>query len=519
MPPDHRRKSAWQPWVVPLGVALVLAGSGALLIVTGFESEPRSSVVGSNAPVNPGAAIARDISASNSPTLVRNPMRPLNLAVANRVDTPRFSCALVVSFDGGRRWTQTPLPAPASEEPKCYAPDVTFDADGTLYLSFVTLEGRGNVPSAAWIVRSEDGGRTLSAPTKVAGPLAFQVRLTADPAVSGRLYLTALRAETVGLFSFPQTGNPVMFTRSDDGGETWQPPLRVSARSRERVVAPSLTVGPEGRLFTVYLDLGDDSLDYSGAHGGRGGPPYPGTWQLVMARSDDHGVTWTESVVDDAVVPTERMIVFIPKFPSVAVDRDSGRAYVAYQNGRFGDPDVLLWRSADGGREWSSPVRVNDTPRQDGTTQTLPKLAVAPNGRLDVVYYDRRHDPDDVRTEVSLQSSFDRGLTFAPRQRLSDRAFDSRIGLGRERGLPDLGSRIALLSTDEVAMAVWADTRAGTRTTGKQDLARAVVAFSRPRRLSGAAKFALGAAGLMLAGGGLVLLAMSAIRRRTEPTP
>ena len=36
-------------------------------------------------------------------------------------------------------------------------------------------------PHAPVVSRSADGGRTLAAPTRVAGPLAFQVRLTADP--------------------------------------------------------------------------------------------------------------------------------------------------------------------------------------------------------------------------------------------------------------------------------------------------------------------------------------------------
>ena len=32
--------------------------------------------------------------------------------------------------------------------------------------------------------------------------------------------------------------------------------------------------------------------------------------------------------------------------------------------------------------------------------------------------------------EVSLQSSFDQGTTFGPRLKISDAAFDSRIGFG-----------------------------------------------------------------------------------------
>ena len=107
------------------------------------------------------------------------------------------------------------------------------------------------------------------------------------------------------------------------------------------------------------------------------------------------------------------------------------------------------------------------------------------------MYYDRRSDPRDRRNEISLQSSFDHGKTFTPRVTLSDRSFDSRIGFGWERGMPDIGSRLASLSTDARVFAVWTDTRAGTQITRKQDQMRAVAAFSSPARLDGWEKWAL----------------------------
>jgi len=110
---------------------------------------------------------------------------------------------------------------------------------------------------------------------------------------------------------------------------------------------------------------------------------------------------------------------------------------------------------------------------------------------VDVVYYDRRRDPRDIRNDVSLQSSFDGGQSFSSRLRLSQRSFDSRIGFGDEAGLPDLGSRLGLVSADAGALAVWTDTRAGTRASKKQDLAAGLVSFSRPARLAEPAEGAL----------------------------
>lgn len=466
--------------------------------------------------MNAGATDPADINAHNSPVVARNPVDAANVVVANRIDSPAFSCALHISFDGGARWGTRSIPTPAGEEPKCYAPDVTFGTDGTMHLLFVTLQGEGNLPNAVWTAASNDGGRTLSEPHRALGPLAFQVNLTADLERAGRLYLTWLQARGTAALGFPETGYPILSSRSDDGGATWSDPAPVSGPSRARVVAPSPAVGRSGHLYVAYLDLGDDRLDYEGAHEGQGGEPHPGPWQLVLARSTDAGATWTETVVDAGLAPAQRFVVFIPPVPSVAVDPGNDRVHVAFHDARLGDADVWVWTSDDDGSRFGPPKRINDTRRQDGSTQYLANLAVAPGGRLDAVYYDRRRDRDDAANEVSFQSSYDGGRTFAPRVNLSDRPFDSRIGPGSERGMPELGSRLAILSTADRALAVWADTRAGTDASRKQDLVRAVVAVPAPPQIVRPLRLALRFGGGALAVAGLGLL-LSAVARRRRP--
>lgn len=489
-----------------LGIALAFIGAGALLVSLAYGGDTEAQPLGPNRAVNAGAADARDITSHNSPTLVRNPVDAKNLVIANRIDTPRYSCALHVSADAGASWSQTPLPVPRGEEPKCYAPDVTFDAAGTLYLSFVTLAGRGNEPHAAWVSTSTDGGRTLSTPTKSIGDeLSFGVRILADPTTRGRVHLTWLQGRQVALFSLVTPGNPILSKRSDDGGKTWSKPVRVSGPEHARAVAPTPAIAADGALNVAYVDLGDDRLNYEGAHEGRGGVPYDGTWSLVLSRSSDRGATWREAIIEPRVVPTERFVVFIAPTPSLALSADGRKMYVAFPDGTRGDADVKLWRSSDGGASWAS-TRVNDTPRGARRTQNLPQVDVAANGRVDVLYLDRRADPSDDLNEASLQSSFDGGKTFEPRVRLTDRAFDSRIGFGSERGMPDLGSRLALLSDRQRALAVWPDTRGGTRDTGKQDLQREVIAFIEPARLADGLKAALRVGGGALLLVGLVLI-------------
>ena len=126
--------------------------------------------------------------------------------------------------------------------------------------------------------------------------------------------------------------------------------------------------------------------------------------------------------------------------------------------------------------------------------------------------------PRNILNDVSLQSSLDAGKTFSSSARLTSRSFDSRIGFGAKEGLPDLGSRLGLISDDRFALGLWTDTRAGTFATQKQDLAQALATVSDPPRLSGTAENALRYGGLALALAGLALTSLT-ILGRWPPRP
>ncbi|HTJ75532.1 MAG TPA: sialidase family protein [Acidimicrobiales bacterium] len=501
--------------VAAAGILALVVAAAAGWVVGGDGGAGPAVVVGGNTPIDPRrAADTLDTTAANSPTVVENPRHPANLVLVSRIDTPRFSCTMDVSLDGGATWAQTPIPPPpGAPAVACFGPDATFSADGSLHVSFTSagaVPGQGTAPDAVWVATSHDGGRTLGAPVRAGGPLAFQVRIAADPSQPGRVYLCWLQAGDTAPWGLVGAANPIVSTRSDDGGATWAPPARVSPPSRSLVVAPVPAVTVDGGLVVAYLDVGDDRLDYDGAHAGKGGDPYAGPWWLVAARSDDGGATWQEGVVD-RLAPATRFIQLFPPAPSVAV---AGRqVYVAFADARRGDADAWVWASADGGRRWSPARRVNDARPGD---QYLPAVSVAPGGRVDVVYYDRRADPGGTMNEVSLQSSRDHGRTFGPRTLLSDRAFDAAIGFGADRGLPELGSRLAVLAGRTGVLAVWADTRSGTRASAHQDLARAVARVAADpgsARRARDASLAVAVTAAVLGPFGLV-----ALRRRRTPS-
>jgi hypothetical protein len=408
------------------------------------------------------------IDANNSPTVARNPRRPDNVVIAHRVDRPRFSAALQWSLDGGRTWERSSLPLPDGKD-RPFGPDAAFGPDGTVYVVYVNLEGPGNVPDNLWLTTSSDGGRSLRAPVRVAGRLTFQPRLAVDR--SGTVHVTWLQAADVGLLRLVGSPNPVVASRSTDGGRTFSPPTTVSDPARERVGAASPAIDSQGELVVLYQDFKGDRRDFENLEG----PPWEEPFALVLTRSSDGGRSFSKGVeVDSGLVPTRRFLVFLPEFPSVATGPE-GVIYVAWGDGRNGDEDVFVRRSGDGGLTWEPPVRVNDNRRGDGTTQYLPRVAVAPDGRVDVVFLDRRQDPEDVMTDAFLASSGDGARSFR-NVRISSRSFDSRVGptIGPQFGV-DFGTRLGIASDDRQALAAWTDTRFGSEATGRQDVMATLV--------------------------------------------
>lgn len=487
---------------IVVGLAVVL---GALIVLSGGSPDPE---VGANTLVNPPGFI----SVNNSPSVARHPDRPDHLVVAHRIDRPGFSALLEWSDDGGTSWQPTTLPLPAEVEAcaasperlACpFAPSAAFAPDGTLFVTYVSLQGSGNTPGALWVSTSADGGRTLAPPVQVAGELTFQPRLAVGP--DGTVHLTWLQAADVALNRLVGQAR-IVASRSTDGGASFSAPVPVSDPERARVGAASPVVDDDGDLVVLYQDYKDDRRDFEGLEG----PPVDGPFALVLTRSTDGGERFAPGIeLESGVVPTKRFLVFLPEFPSLAAGPD-GRLQVAWYDGRNGDEDVFTRHSPDGGRTWTEAVRVNDNPVGDGTAQYLPQVSVAPGGRVDVVFYDRRGDPANVATNAYLATSVD-GLAPFTNLRLSSESFDSRVGptFGLDDYGTDFGTRLGLDSTDAGAYASWTDTRLGDENTGRQDVfGAAVTGLGR----SGVARSAalVGAGALAL---GLVVLAWFSLRR------
>jgi hypothetical protein len=513
-------------WCIVVVAVMVVAG----LPARAMAAPPREVAVGPNLPVT--ATDLRVAQANNSPALAEDPTEPRFVALASRLDSPDFACALHLSGDGGRHWVpaQPVAELPAGAE-KCYAPELAFDRKGTLYYLFVGLQGLGNSPMGAFLTTSSDRGRSFSSPQRIVGtdktPILgahnYMVRMAIDPTIGprGRIHLVWLHAvRPPGTGGLPAEGNPILASHSDDAGQTFSQPVQVSDSERRRAVAPALAIGADRAVHVAYYDLQDDAVDYQGLEG----PTWDGNWSLVVSTSLDGGQRFGRGVeVEGRVVPPGR-VMLIFTMPPPALTARQERVYAAWPDARHGDPDIFLSRSSDGGRSWERPQRLNDDPAGNRAHQSLARLSVAPGGRVDAVFYDRREDPTNLSSHVYYAFSVDHGRRFSPNARLTSRPSDSRIGrtyssIRSAQGLVELGSRLGLLSRRSGVVAAWPDARNGT-VGGGQDIVSTEVMLAEGRGTSDAVFWVVGV-GLVV--GGVVTALSWRFRRKvvraSQPPP
>jgi hypothetical protein len=134
---------------------------------------------------------------------------------------------------------------------------------------------------------------------------------------------------------------------------------------------------------------------------------------------------------------------------------------------------VFVRASGDEGRTWGPLRRVNDDARGNGRHQYLPRISSSPAGRLDVIFYDRRNDDSNIRSDVYYTSSSDGGRSFTENLRVTRESSHSRSGprypLPSAQGLVDFGSRLALWSQRRTVVAAWTDSR-NSRAEPYQDI-------------------------------------------------
>ncbi|HEX9941975.1 MAG TPA: sialidase family protein [Thermoanaerobaculia bacterium] len=351
------------------------------------------------------------------PHLAINPERESHLLAGYQEG--RFSdggaraLTYAVSFDSGRSWQEGLLPgltqAAGGPFQRASDPWVAFGPGNRAY--YVSLGFDETSPdNGIFVSTSDDGGRTWGDPVTVVftrtqdfhDKEAIAVDTRSDSPFRGRVYV-AWDIVTTG------PNQPAVLSYSADGGQSFSPPVTIEDEGANLGVFP--LVGPRGVVHALWLQF---------TFGGIG---------LHIASSEDGGATWSEPVhISNVQAPGISGSRTAGAIPAAAVDPRTGDLYVVWQDERFspGIDQVVLSRSADGGRTWTAPQLVSDGPRN--AASFTPAVAVSPEGVVGVVYYSLRNDPArSVLVDEYFAVSRNRGRRFARSLRVSPASWDLRF--------------------------------------------------------------------------------------------
>lgn len=333
----------------------------------------------------------------------------------------------------------------------------------------------------------------------------------------GRLYVTWTR------FVFNHNRyqeSPILMAYSDDNAETWSDPMEISGLSRtlcrEQIGGPagrcdesqfsSVVVGPDGSVYVAFINqqfggaddgfrnqylvvkVNPDTLAVSGPYraagmiDGQNDFPVNILGQPTLCNSNFRLNSAGNLVVDST--SNALYVVFIDNrngssfpFPT-RVTQEPADSFACPQDSTT-DTDVFIVKSTDGGMTWvnpadgsSSPLRVNQDSLGNGKDQWFPFAAVAPDGRVDVVFYDRRDHAFNRFTHVYLARTHDGGASWTE-VRITERpsnmnwAFDAGLFIGDYNGMA--------IGPDGTSYPFWTDARNGTPLRRQSDVMMDVV--------------------------------------------
>jgi len=400
----------------------------------------------------PGAKIV-DVSAParfSEPGIAVNPINAAQVVVVYQGGlSVQGSANVSYSKDGGSTFTL----AEGTRAPDWRVQgDVTttFDNKGHAFLCYLAFDRLG-APSywahgagrnGIFVRRSLDGGKTWEKdaeavkvwPTGNEKNIQFEdePRIFADNSThsryAGNLY--------VGWVEWQLEKSVMLFSRSTDDGKTWSTPREISVHA-------GLPRDDNGSLGGYVQAIAGDGIIYAIWDDGN---------SIILTESRDGGRTFnTPRKVLEVGPPYFGEVPGVSRvegFPQIAVDSSAGanrgRIYICWSDYRNGDVDIFLSSSMDPARGWSKPVRVDNDPIHDGNDQFYQWMTVDPKtGAIYVMFYDRRDDPANRKTRVTLARSVDGGHSF-DNYAWTDNAFQGQQNtfLGDYTWLAAFGNRV-----------------------------------------------------------------------------
>ena len=254
---------------------------------------------------------------------------------------PLAALRFVRSSDGGKTWSAPVTVTDDSEFGSHNFHALHTAADGSIYVAW--LDGREG-KSAAYMTRSDDGGKTWARNIRIADGEACPCCRTAIATVRDKVHI-AWRDVAPGNI------RDVIVASSADRGATWTRPARVHADNWEFPgcphAGPAMQADAKGNLGIAW---------WTGKEGMAG---------VYYARSRDGGTTWDK--------PVALGVAEFSKPAHVQLSHtDDGRTIVAWDDGTLKTPQIVVRMSSDNGASFGPP-QVLSAP---GRAASFPVLAV-----------------------------------------------------------------------------------------------------------------------------------------------
>lgn len=362
--------------------------------------------------------------AANEPTMAINPLDPGNIVIAWRqfdsVQSSFRQGSWAHSQDGGSSWT---FPGSLTPGQGRSNPVIDVDAQGNFYFQSLRFDEQGIYIEDIQVIKSTDGGRSWQEPVFAHGRGGDKGQIAVDRSGGigdGHVYV-----------NWRETGDDYCFTRSIDGGASFELPVGIPGNPSFGTMA----VGPEGELYIAgRLEPSEwDEETQNRNH-------YQHIFSKSLdARDPDSIPTFTTQILD---IGGPAPLFNFRNNPNrygpigdvqVDVDRSNGplrgKVYVLATVDPPGEDnlDIKFVRSSDGGETWSAPIRVNDDEPNKDSWQWFGMMGVAPNSRIDAVWYDTRDSGSYNVSRLYYAYSWDGGATWSKNVPVSQ-PFDTTIG-------------------------------------------------------------------------------------------
>jgi hypothetical protein len=450
----------------------------------------------------------------DEPTIAVNPRDEDNIVVGNHErQGPAFPaaivCAFSASFDQGNSWARygsTPLQGalfPAANGHSCSDSVLAVDRSGDFYFAYLDLF-RATSPLRVdlLVAKSSDGGQSF--PTGVlvvkgigSGPGAEDpdkewIEADRQPRspFRGNVYVTysdffdftiKFRKSVNGGVSFTPAPTAHGTVVSDEGFSTVSALFNCGTHQCFTVTTrymqgSNISVGPKGEIHVVYGDFTEiETFDHTLKDEFVNAVMTAA--KIRSATSTDEGLTWSRSTVRDMCSPapcrsagtdsaeTKNTPVFrvgTTPFTSVGPDKNVYAVWAEWDSVTFSfDPGtnrdfavsggkIMFARSLDGGVTWQPAILINDDTTQ--RDKFFPAMYVGPGGNIQIVWADRRLDPNGVNYDIFSATSVNSGTSFQSNVRVTTKS-------SNPRGTRFIGDYIDIRGAREEVHTVWTDRR------------------------------------------------------------